>query len=94
MFYVFALAFGLATGGVIPLLTMVPAELFGVRLLGAIIGSFFLFGTSGGALGAPSAGLIFDTTGSYKLAFGIDIIIGLLAVTLSLVLLRYKGKAK
>ena len=90
MFYVFAVAFGLASGGIIPLLTIVPAELFGVRYLGAIFGTLFLFDTSGGMLGSPLAGLIFDINKSYRLAFGIDIIVGTLAIILSLILLRYK----
>ncbi|MFC1988902.1 MFS transporter [Chloroflexota bacterium] len=92
MFYVFAVAFGLASGGIIPLLTVVPAELFGLRHLGAIFGFFFLFDTSGGMLGSPLAGLIFDINKSYHLAFGIDAIVGTLAIILSLILLRYKSK--
>lgn len=91
MFYVFAVTFGLATGGIIPMFTTVPAELFGVEALGTILGTFLLFGTTGGAVGAPLAGLIFDLSRSYRLAFGTDIIFGILAIILSLILLRYRG---
>lgn len=92
MFYVFAMAFGFASGGIIPLLAVVPVELFGVEHLGTILGAFFLFGSVGGAIGAPSAGIIFDISGDYKAAFAVSVIIGTLAIILSLILLRYKGK--
>jgi len=92
MFYIFAVVFGLARGGIIPLQTVVVAELFGLRHLGSFVGAFLLFATVGGVLGTPIAGLIFDVSGSYSLAFGLDVIISTLAVILSLILLRYKSK--
>ncbi len=92
MFYVFAVVFGLARGGIIPLLTVVAAELFGLRHLGSVGGAFLFFSTVGGILGNPFAGLIFDVSGSYSLAFGIDVIISTLAVILGLILLRYKSR--
>ena len=49
-------------------------------------------GTIEDALGAPVTGSIFDITGSYSLAFLICVVICAVAVILSLVLLRYKGK--
>ena len=92
MFYIFAIVFGLARGGIIPLLTVVAAELFGLRHLGSVGGAFLLCSTVGGVLGTPTAGLIFDLRESYSLAFGIDVIIGTLAIILGLILLRYKSK--
>ncbi|MFC1954598.1 MFS transporter [Chloroflexota bacterium] len=93
-FFIFAVLFGITSGGIIPLLTLVPADLFGVKNLGIISGTFLLLGTSGGALGAPLAGYIFDISGNYRVAFVVSVIIGLLAIILSLVLLRYKKKAE
>lgn len=92
MFYVFAVSFGLATGGEVLLLAIVPAELFGVGHLGTILGAFLLFGTAGGAIGAPSAGFIFDVTSSYSLAFGINVVFGILAIILGFILLRSKAR--
>ena len=60
--------------------------------LGVIIGGLGIFATLGEALGAPLSGTIFDITGSYRLAFLIGIGICTLAVILSLVLLKSKGK--
>jgi MFS family permease len=94
MFYIFAVVFGLARGGIVPLLTVVAAELFGLRHLGSVGGAFLFLSTVGGILGNPIAGLIFDVSGSYSLAFGIDVIIGTLAIILGLILLRYKGRIK
>jgi MFS family permease len=92
MFYIFAVVFGVARGGIIPLLTVVAVELFGLRHLGSIGGAFLLCSTFGGVLGSPFAGFIFDSSGSYGLAFGIAIAIGALAVILGLFLLRYKSQ--
>ncbi len=89
-FFIFAVIFGITTGGINPLFTLVPAELFGLRNLGIISGAFLLLGTLGGSVGSPLAGYIFDVTKSYRVAFGISILIGLAAVMLSLILLRQK----
>jgi len=89
-FYLFAVVFGFAYGGMVSLLTIVAAELFGHQFLGIILGSFLLFTTVGGALGVPLAGFIFDMTGNYSSALLICAIVGALAVVLGLVLLRYK----
>jgi MFS family permease len=93
MFYVFAVVFGLANGGFITLLPLITAELFGLASLGVILGGLTFVGLIGEAVGAPLSGTIFDITGSYGLAFIITIAFCAVAVILSLVLLRYKGKA-
>ena len=89
-FFIFALAFGATTGGINPLFMLVPAELFGLKNLGIISGVFQLLGTTGGALGSPLAGYIFDISGEYRTAFGISVLIGITAITLSLFLLRQR----
>jgi len=90
MLYVFAVVFGFAYGGLIPLDTLVPAEIFGFSSLGLIFGGLALFSTIGEAIGPLLAGSIFDITGSYSLALLICIIIGALAIILSLILLRLR----
>ena len=92
MLYAFAVISGVAFGGLVPLMSVVPAELFGLSSLGIIFGGVHFFGTIGGAVGAPLAGGIFDVTGSYGLAFLICVIIGALAIILSLILLRAKAR--
>jgi len=89
-FYLFAICFGLAYGGLIPLITVIPSELFGLRSLGVILGALALYNFVGGSFGAPIAGYIFDTTGSYRMALIILVTLSVLATTLSLVLLKSK----
>jgi len=91
MLYIFAVIYGFAYGGMILLITIIPAELFGLSSLGVILGGLTLFTTIGGALGAPLAGSIFDITGSYNLAFLICAVICALAVILSLILLKARA---
>jgi len=69
MFYLFAIIFGFGYGGVAALMSPVPAELFGLRSLGVIVGVAMFSFTVGGAIGPVLAGSIFDITGSYQLAF-------------------------
>lgn len=91
MFYVFAVIFGVAYGGIISLQSLVTAELFGLSSLGIVFGSLMFFGTIGGAIGPPLAGTIFDVTGGYNLAFLICVIIGALAIIFSLILLKARA---
>jgi sugar phosphate permease len=91
-FYVFAIAFGLAYGGIIPLVTLVPSELFGTKSLGVIIGALMLYSTIGGAGGSPFAGYVFDTTGSYQAALPVLAVISLLAALLGVVLAKHAGR--
>jgi len=90
MFYLFAVVFGFAYGSVVPLETLVPAELFGLSSLGIILAAAMAFTTTGGALGPFFAGKIFDITGNYSSALIICIILVTLAIILSIILLRCK----
>ena len=92
MFYLFAVLHGFSFGSIATLVPIVPAELFGLKSLGVIMGGIILLATIGEAIGAPLTGSIFDITGSYRLAFLICTVICTATVILSLVLLRYKGK--
>ena len=92
MFYVFAVVFGLANGGLTTLLPIISAELFGLVSLGVMIGGLGIFTTIGQALGAPLGGSIFDITGSYRIAFLVSIGVCTTAIIISLVLLRYKSR--
>jgi MFS family permease len=89
-FYIFAGVFGITYGAVAPLQTTLTAELFGLRSLGLILAGITLFGTLGGAIGPPLAGTIFDTTGNYRWALIICVVLSGLAALLSLILLRTK----
>ena len=92
-FYLFAVIFGLGYGSIVPLETAVPAGLFGVTSLGAIMAAAGLLSMVGSSLGPPIAGMIFDRTGEYQPAFIICLALTGTAFILSLFLLRLKEKA-
>jgi len=92
MFYVFSVIFGFGYGGMILLVTIVTVELYGLASLGMMLGIFSFYDTGGGVLGPPLAGSIFDATGSYSLALLVCVILGVLAIILSLALLKVKGR--
>jgi MFS family permease len=92
MFFLFAVVFGLAYGGIVPLTAIVPTELFGLRAFGAIYAGLTLVSTIGESLGAPVAGFIFDITGRYWPAFLICIFLCSLATTLGILLMIFSKK--
>jgi MFS family permease len=91
-FYLFACLYGVAYGIVVPLQTLMPGELFGLKSLGTISATLMFVGSIGGAIGAPLAGAIYDSTGSYQRAFYICAVLAALAVVLGVLLLGQKPK--
>jgi len=92
MFYIFAIFYGIAYGSIVPMQTILTGELFGLKALGMITASIMLIGSIGGAIGAPLAGAIYDSTGTYRIAFLICISLCILAIVFSFILLRSKTK--
>lgn len=68
-FYLFSMAFGFAYGGMQVLFSPLVAELFGTRSHGVILATGALVGSIGAAIGPIVAGYIFDSLGSYTIAF-------------------------
>ena len=68
-FYVFTVIYGIAHGGFNTLFSPMAAELFGLKSLGAILGTAFAIVNVGTAASPFLAGYIFDITGSYQLIF-------------------------
>jgi len=93
MFYLFAVIFGFAYGGLAALNSPVVAELFGLRSHGAILGIVAFSATIGGAIGPVAAGHIFDIGGSYRLAFLICGTIGMVGAILTSLLRPTHSKA-
>jgi MFS family permease len=69
----FVALFGIALGGGAVLTPLLVGEYFGLRAFGKILGATMIPATLGAALGPVVAGRIFDVTGSYELAFEIDL---------------------
>lgn len=69
MLWIHACFFGITWGARGPAITAKTADLFGGRRLGTILGLITVGSGLGAGLGAWGAGLLFDLTGSYRLAF-------------------------
>ena len=69
MFYLFAIVFGIAYGGIGVVNLALVSDLFGRRNLGTIMGALEVAFSTGSAIGAVLGGFIFDVTGSYTTAF-------------------------
>ena len=81
----FVFLYGFGHGGFFALISPLLAEMFGTKALGSLFGIVTFCATIGGATGPLTLGMIFDNTGSYRIAF--LILIAIIAVGLFLVLL-------
>jgi len=82
-FYLLALMFGLAYGGVMPLYAIVVREYFGARIMGGVFGAVGAVSTLGMALGPWAGGWLYDSFGSYSWLFVGSAGIGLGAVAIA-----------
>ncbi|BCP55082.1 MFS transporter [Kaistia sp. 32K] len=83
-FYLLALIFGAAYGGVMPLYAVLAHDYFGQKNLGAVLGAATLLSSLGMALGPWIGGWIFDTYQNYAWLFIGSSIVGLGAVAIAL----------
>jgi MFS family permease len=88
----FAFLYGFGHGGFFALISPLLAEMFGTKALGSLFGIVTFCATIGGATGPLTLGMIFDNTGSYRIAF--LILIAVIAVGFFLVLLLKPVKYK
>ncbi len=87
--FVYAVVFGFGCLG--PLLPILTADRFGRRHMGAIFGMLNLFVVGiGGFLGPFIGGLIYDSTGSYRHAWGLNLL--LLSLMAAAILTLKRGR--
>jgi MFS family permease len=67
--YTFAAAFGIGLGGDYMIVPLMTAEIFGVQLLGRLLGVLLAAGSVAEAVSPWLVGLLRDTTGSYSAGF-------------------------
>jgi MFS family permease len=84
--YLFAALFAVGYGGWATTQSPTVAEYFGLKNHGTILGMTFIGVGLGSALGPYAAGLIFDTTGSYSLAFWGCLVFCVIAIILPILL--------
>jgi MFS family permease len=82
-FYMLALVFGAAYGGVMPLYAVLAREYFGTRILGTVLGAATMLSSLGMALGPVIGGLIFDASGQYAWLYIGSSIVGLGAAAIA-----------
>jgi MFS family permease len=92
MLYVFAVVFGLALGGTNSSVGALAADIFNLRSLGVIVGILDAGYGLGGALGPLFAGFVYYSTGTYSLAFILDMVF--MAVSAGLILAIKMPEAK
>jgi MFS family permease len=91
LFRLFAITFGLAYGGVLPLYAVVTRELFGMRRFGTIYGMHSFATSLGMGAGGLVGGILFDYTGSYFIPFMTSTALGIIATALAIHLAFLKG---
>jgi len=82
-FYVLALIFGMAYGGVMPLYALVTREYFGDRVMGTTYGGVFFISSIGMGVGSYAGGYIFDLLGNYNWLYLGSFLVGAAAVAMA-----------
>ena len=65
-FYLLAIVFGMAYGGVMPLYAVLAREYFAQSIMGTVLGAATMLSSIGMALGPLGGGWIYDTFGNYS----------------------------
>ncbi len=91
--YIFAAAFGIGLGGDYMIVPLMTAEIFGVQLLGRLLGVILTAGSVAEAVSPWLVGRLRDTTGSYSAGFLALIGMGLLGAAAAAMLPRGKQSA-
>jgi MFS family permease len=87
-FYVLAVIFGTAYGGVMPLYAVLARDYFSQRIMGTVFGAATMLSSLGMSLGPLAGGWAFDTFGSYSWMFIASFALGLGATGLAFVFPR------
>jgi MFS family permease len=84
-FYLLAVVFGTAYGGVMPLYAVLAREYFGQRVMGTVFGAATMTSSLGMAFGPLAGGWIFDTFDSYSWLYigSMGVALGAVAVALA-----------
>ncbi len=94
MFYIFALIFGIAWGGMGPAMAAIVGETFGLGRIGAVLGVLELGFSVGAGIGPVAGGLIFDLRQSYSLSFLVGVVVMLAAAVLVVFVRRETAEQK
>ena len=90
--YLFAFIFGIGLGGDYMIIPLMAAELFGVKVMGRVMGLVLTVDGLGEAFGPMLAGWLRDRTGSYTLGFTALIILSVIGTIAVAMLPRKQNK--
>ena len=76
--FAFAVIYGFAHGGFFTVMSPTVAELYGTRSHGQLFGIVWSFGCFGGSIGPILTGYLFDSLGSYRIAFNLLTLLALI----------------
>jgi MFS family permease len=93
-FYVLAVIFGTAYGGVMPLYAVLAREYFGQRVMGTVFGAATMASSIGMAIGPLAGGWVFDTFDVYDWMFIASAGLGLAAVAVALAFPPFPAKER
>src|SRR5438874_2465509 len=91
--YIFAAVFGIGLGGDYMIVPLMTAEIFGVQLLGRLLGVILTAGSVAEAVSPWLVGRLRDLTGSYSAGFLALVAVGLLGAASAAMLPRGKQSA-
>jgi MFS family permease len=80
----FAGLFGITYGEILCAMPLLPAEVFGLRHHGALLGVITFASTLGGGMGPLAAGFLFDLFRNYNVVWSVCVAVSLIAFVLSL----------
>ena len=83
-FYMLAVVFGAAYGGVMPLYATLAREYFGQEIMGSVFGAVTMLSSLGMAIGPLAGGWIFDNYSNYAWMFIGSLALGLGAAAIAL----------
>ena len=89
--YIFAFIFGIGLGGDYMIIPLMAAELFGVKVMGRVMGLILTVDGLGEAFGPILAGGLRDSTGSYATGFTALIILSVIGTIAVAMLPRKKN---
>ena len=87
--YIFAVIFGFAYGGEVPLIPISISHICGTGSMSTLVGLVLFLSNIGGALGPWIGGLLFDILLNYQFAFIIAIAVSFSGIALALTLKKY-----
>ncbi|HXK61636.1 MAG TPA: MFS transporter [Acidobacteriota bacterium] len=91
--YLFAILFGIGLGGDYMIIPLMAAEIFGVRVMGRVMGIILTADGVAEATGPWLVGYLRDQTGSYSIGFSLLIALAFLG-TIAVAMLPKKGKGE